>query len=139
VARGLSACFRFVLCPSSSFKFTRRSFELLGICCREFVGPSAGGPDRPRGVHGQSAIVGPSVDQAPIVRFSGCGSGGSVAVFRLSTRGSRTVRRVSADRPSYPCGLSAWCFTGLLSPLLLELCFHLGIDWGLFLGLVGPL
>jgi hypothetical protein len=32
-----------------------------------------------------------------------------------------------------------WYFTELLSSLLLEFRFHIGIVWGLFLGLVGPL
>jgi hypothetical protein len=34
---------------------------------------------------------------------------------------------------------SAWHYAGLLSPLLLELCFRFGIVWGLFLWLVGLL
>jgi hypothetical protein len=61
VARGPSASLVFIMCSSSSFEFAHRSFEVLGLCCREFVGPSTCGTDRPRRVHGLSAVIGPSI------------------------------------------------------------------------------
>jgi hypothetical protein len=73
------------------------------------------------------------------VRFSRCSSRGSVAIFGLYARGTRTVRLVFADRPPQPCGMSGRCLAVLLRPLLLEFHFHFGIVWGLFLGLAGLL
>jgi hypothetical protein len=71
--------------------------------------------------------------------FSGCGSGGSVSIFGLSAPDSRTVRRSHTDRPLGHYRLSAWDFADRLSPLLPELRFRVALNWGLFLGLVGPL
>jgi hypothetical protein len=51
----------------------------------------------------------------------------------------QTVRLGLADGPPHPYRQSARCLAELLSLLLLGLLFHLGIIWGLFLGLVGPL
>jgi hypothetical protein len=45
----------------------------------------------------------------------------------------------TADRPPGHLGLSAWDFADCLSPLLLELRFHVAFSWGLFLWLVGQL
>jgi hypothetical protein len=46
---------------------------------------------------------------------------------------------VPEDSPPGDRGQSAWAVSGQLSPLLLASCFHFGIVWGLFLGLVRPL
>jgi hypothetical protein len=56
-----------------------------------------------------------------------------------SVRCLRTVRPGHADGPPSDCGWSAWSSSELLSPLLFEFCFLVGIVWGLLLGLVGPL
>jgi hypothetical protein len=77
-----------------------------------------GGTDGPRGQHERSIIEG--------------------VVLEVRERFLDSPPQL-ADGPPYPRGESARGFAGQLSPLLLELCFHFGIVWGLFLGLVGPL
>jgi hypothetical protein len=110
VARGPSASLVFIMCSSSSFEFAHRSFEVLGLCCREFVGPSfkcAGPSTCGRTVREGSTDCLPSLDR-PEAKLkpsllSGCGTGGSVGYFGLSVRGSRTVRQEPANCPPGPC------------------------------------
>jgi hypothetical protein len=52
------------------------------------------------------------------------------------------VRVAFSDGPCPPRGQSARTLRTVrlvLSRLLFELCFRVGLSWGLFLGLVGPL
>jgi hypothetical protein len=144
--RGQSTSPVFITCSSSFCEFGRGSFEVQNFAAgcssdppSKGVRSSAGGPDRPRGVHVQFAVVKPSGGQARTVCVSRCTSGCSVAFFGSSLRGSWTVRRVFADRPPQLCGPSVWTFAESLSPLLLVFCFLFGIVWGLFVGLVRPL
>jgi hypothetical protein len=104
------------------------------------TGPSACRPDCPRGDRGLSAwhlLLADRPGTRRTIHYSRCGTGGSVVFLGLSTRRSRTVRPVIANRPPQPRGPSTWAFMGQLSPLLLESCFCFRIVWGLFLGLVG--
>jgi hypothetical protein len=122
---------------------------LQGVCWTVHLGVS----DHPR--VGQTVREGstnspPSSDR-PEARLGssvlqGCGTRGSVGYSNCPSEGRepsawclRTVRLVSADRPPQPCGLSAWTQQICVSLLLLEIHFHFGIVWGLFLGLVGLL
>jgi proline racemase len=93
---------------------------------------------RLRTVRAAQVARGPFEDQVRTIHVSVCLFGRFVVINGLSARGLQTVRPVSADRPPQGHGPSARAFVGQLSPLLLESCFHFGIIWGLFLGLVGP-
>jgi hypothetical protein len=73
------------------------------------------------------------------VRISRCSTGCSSCNFILSAEVVWTICQPIADCPLGHCGPSAWAFTELLSPLLLEFRFRFGIVWGLFLGWVGLL
>jgi hypothetical protein len=71
--------------------------------------------DRPRGTSCSRTVRG----QARAVRYSRCASGGSIAFFRLSARGSRTVRPVLVDSLPQPRGPSSWAFAVAKSSLVL--------------------
>jgi hypothetical protein len=86
--------------------------------------------DRPPGCRGPSTrheLVADRRGQGADHLFSGCSTGGLVGFFGPSTKTSRTVRHLHADRPPDHHRQSAWCFADLLSPLLLESCFLLGL------------
>jgi hypothetical protein len=81
----------------------------------------------------------PSKGRVRTVHISRCGTRCSGRFYGPSAVVSRIVRLVLADRPPGHRGLSATGTTDCLSPLLLELCFRVALNWGLFLGLVGSL
>jgi hypothetical protein len=73
------------------------------------------------------------------IRYCKCSTGGFLIFFGQSVGTSRTVRRGLADSPPRARGQSARYYAGLLSPLLLDLCFRFGIVWSWFLELIGLL
>jgi hypothetical protein len=91
--------------PSVLRKFLRvsRSIHFVGgFCCTKFAdGPylSVG-----RSVAGRT-VAGPS----RTIRYCGCSTGGSGAIFRQSVVALRTVRLGLADGPPGACRWSAWC------------------------------
>jgi hypothetical protein len=86
-----------------------------------------------------SVRVGLSAGWPQTVCFSRCSTGCSGCIFEPSAVTSRTVRLDLADRTPGHRGPSAPGIADCLSPLLLELRFHVALSFGLFLGLVGPL
>jgi hypothetical protein len=134
--RGQSAWSQLAWCSScSSHVLERLRFDPFGqlFLARRSLA------DCPLGRRRLSARHQLLTNQARTVHYSRCTSGGSVAFFEMSARGSRTVRSVLADRPPRPRGPSTWAFAELLSLFLLLFLFRFKIVWGLFLVLVGPL
>jgi hypothetical protein len=84
VDHGLSAHSVFIMYSSSSYTFTRGSFEVTKFCGRWFGGPFAW---RSRTVYVALVARGLSEDKAQTVRYSRCATGGSVVFFRLSAQG----------------------------------------------------
>jgi hypothetical protein len=102
----------------------------VGVPDRPCVGRTVrlGTADCPRGTSCPRTVRGPGTD-CPFFH------GASLVVLLHFTDCPPRV----ADRPPQARGPSAWHYAGLLSPLLLVLCFRFKIVWGLFLGLVGDL
>jgi hypothetical protein len=84
-------------------------------------------PDCPPGVAGLSARDGLSVGWPRTVRISRFRTCCSDSNFGPSAGVAKTVRQSIVDCPPGHCGPSAWAFAELLSPLLLEFRFRLGL------------
>jgi hypothetical protein len=110
-------------------------FDLF--CLVLFVARSL--PGDLRGECTRSLLRGRSAGRAQRVCSLRCSTRGSGGIFGQFALNLRTVRLAPANSPPPPCGRSAPGFADSLSPLLLELHFHVVLSWGLFLWLVSPL